>query len=252
MSEHIVLSPYSFVGFEICNKLMEEGMEVVGVDLPSSADSDPMEKEEKELYLGRNSNFTIKNFDQIITEIKNEYTFYISDVNINDKEWLEYVEKIPKRNADTLVYVVMDNEWIKASHIPNQINTTIILPTVYGPWPPLNTVFCKCLSQAGFPFEQYEIEEKRDAIYISDAIAAIFDITRMEHGIYQVQSDIKDHWKLLLKELGYQIIVDDLKERNHRNCGTDIKEYVAVTKISPQVGIGLVKKHINVREIMRF
>ena len=48
MPEHIVLSPYSFVGFEICNKLMEEGLEVIGVDLPVLVD--PIEKEEKELF----------------------------------------------------------------------------------------------------------------------------------------------------------------------------------------------------------
>ena len=251
MPEHIVLSPYSFVGFEICNKLMEEGIEVIGVDLPVSVDPDPLEKEEKELYLGRNSNFTIKKIEHIIDEIRNEYTFYISDVDIHDQAWLKYTDEMPTRNNDRVIHIVTDQKWLKNRQISKRINTTIILPTVYGPWSPENTMFCKCLHQTEFPFEQYEIEEKRDAIYISDAITAIFNIVSLEQGIYEVESDIKDHWRLLLKELGYQIIVDDWNEGNRGASRLDIKKYVAETKISPQEGIEIVKKHLSLREIMR-
>ena len=252
MPEHIVLSPYSFVGFEICNKLMEEGIEVIGVDLPVSEGPDPLEKEEKELYIGRNSNFTIKEFEQIISGIKNEeYTFYISDVNLNDKAWRRYFDEMPIRNNDRVVYVVTDQKCLINRHIQRRINTTIILPTVYGPWVPKNTMFCKCLNQTEFPFEQYEIEEKRDAIFISDAITAIFNVVSLEHGIYEVQSDIKGHWQLLLKELGYQIIVDDWNEESLRTCRSDIKKYVAETKISPQEGVEIVKRHLSLRDIMR-
>ena len=251
MPEHIVLSPYSFVGFEICNKLMEEGIEVTGVDLPVSVNPDPLEKDEKELYLGRNSNFTIKKLEHIISEIKNEYTFYISDVNLNDEAWLKYTDEMPKSNNGRVIYVVTDQKWLMNRHIQKRINTTIILPTVYGPWAPENTMFYKCLNRTEFPFEQYEIEEKRDAIYISDAITAIFDVVSLEHGIYEVQSDIKDHWQLLLKELGYQIIVDDWNEESFHNRRSDIKTYVAETKISPQEGIEIVKKHLSIRDIMR-
>ncbi|OCA89980.1 hypothetical protein F7984_04845 [Pradoshia sp. D12] len=250
MPEHIVLSPYSFVGFEICNRLMEEGVEVIGVDLPVLVD--PKEKEEKELFLGRNSNFKVKKHDQVINEIKDGYFFYITDMDNECEKWLEYVEKIPKKIEDTFIYVGMDKEGLVNKDIPNRVDTTIILPTVYGPWQPENTVFYNCLSQSQFPFELYDLENKRDAIYISDAITAIFEISKFEHGIYQVQSDIKEHWHLLLKELGYRIIAETGEKRNPDLQKLNIREYLAVTKISPHVGINLVKQHIRIRNLMSY
>ncbi len=251
MSEHIVLSPYSFVGFEICNRLMEEGMEVIGVDLPTLVD--PIEKEEKELFLGRNSNFTIKKHDQINHEMKNSCFFYITDMNRECEKWLTYVEKIPKKNEDTFIYVVMDKEEVINENLSSYVDTTILLPTVYGPWQPVNTVFYNCLSHAQFPFEQYDLENKSDAIYISDAITAILELSRFERGIYRVQSDVKEHWHLLLKEIGYQIVADHGgQKRSIENHKLDIKEYLAVTKISPKKGIELVKQHIRIKKLMSY
>ncbi len=250
MPEHIVLSPFSFVGFELCNKLMEEGVEVIGVDLPIWVD--PLEKEEKELFLGRNSNFTLKKQEQMIDERKGEFFLYISDIDVECEEWLEYIEKIPKTNEDTFIYVVMDRDWLKNDRIPNRVNTTIILPTIYGPWQPVDTFFYKCFSQDQFPFEQYVQEYRRDAIYISDASTVILTISRLDDGIFQVYTDIEKHWDLLLKEMGYQIMVDDVEMRNPISQNQGIQQYMAVTKISPHEGIDLVKKHIRVREILRY
>ena len=248
MPEHIVLSPYSFVGFEICNRLVEEGVEVTGVDLPVL--SDPIEREEKELFLGRNSNFKLLKFEQLMSEGQEDYFYYISDLHC--KEWLEYIEKIPLKKTDTIVYVVLDKNWLKNNQIPTRVNTTIILPTVYGPWQPVDTVFYQCLTQEQFPFEQYELEDKSDAIYSSDAAAAVLDISKLEQGVYQVQSDIKGHWHLLIKELGYQIIVDTERTGYNYSRQHDAKKYTSITKTSPQVGIDLVKKHIRFREFMRY
>ena len=245
MTNHIVLSPYSFVGFEICNCLMEEGMEVTGVDLP--VEINPMEKEEKELFLGRNSNFKVMKHDEMMREWEDNDYIYISD---HYEKWLEYIEKIPSKNKKTIVYVVMDTRFKKT--IPTLINTTIILPTVYGPWQPKDTFLYKCLSQERFPFEQYDLEDKSDAIYSSDAAAAILEISMLEHGIYRVQTDIKDHWRRLLKELGYEVMLDARKTNYPFIYETDVKKYRTNTKISPEEGIDMVKRHIRNREILGY
>ena len=245
MTNHIVLSPYSFVGFEICNCLMEEGMEVTGVDLP--VEINPMEKEEKELFLGRNSNFKVMKHDEMMRDPEHNDYIYISD---QYEKWLEYIEKIPSKNKKTIVYVVMDTRFKKT--IPTLINTTIILPTVYGPWQPKDTFLYKCLSQERFPFEQYDLEDKNDAIYSSDAAAAILEISMLEHGIYRVQTDIKDHWRRLLKELGYEVMLDARKTNYPFISETDVKKYRTNTKISPEEGIDMVKRHIRNREILGY
>ena len=221
-------------------------MEVVGIDLPVLIN--PMEKEEKELFLGRNSNFKVMKHDQVMNEWKDNYYVYVSD---HCEEWLDYIENIPFRKKSTIIHVLMNKSALNKP-ISKLINTTIILPTVYGPWQPENSVFYKCLNQNQFPFDQYEVEDRSDAIYSSDAATAILEISKLEHGVYQVQTDMKDHWNLLLKELGYEIILDSEKSGYPFFSQTDVKKYKANTKISPEVGIEMVKRHIRNREIMGY
>ena len=224
-------------------------MEVIGVDLPLTPN--PNEKEEKEMYLGRNSNFKVMKPDQMMDVGKSNSYIYISD---NSEHWHEYMEDIhlPFKKADKVIQVAMNQIDLSKTQ-SNLINMTIILPTLYGPWQPENTFLYKCLSSRNqFPFDQYELENKSDAIYSSDAAAAILEIAKLEPGIYQIQTDIKNHWSLLLKELGYEIIFEAGEMDYSCFPRNDVKKYQIKTKISPEVGIERVKRHIRNREIMGY
>ena len=58
MDKAIIVGVYEFIGFHLCETLLQEGMEVYGVDLP--IDTSDHVVDEKRLLIGRNSNFQEK------------------------------------------------------------------------------------------------------------------------------------------------------------------------------------------------
>ena len=58
MDKAIIVGVYEFIGFHLCEALLQEGIEVYGVNLP--IDTSDHVVDEKRLLIGRNSNFQEK------------------------------------------------------------------------------------------------------------------------------------------------------------------------------------------------
>ena len=55
MDKAIIVGVYEFIGFHLCEALLQEGIEVYGVDLP--IDTSDHVVNEKRILIGINSNF---------------------------------------------------------------------------------------------------------------------------------------------------------------------------------------------------
>ena len=216
MPRNIVVAPFSYVSFELCMKLMENGQEVIGIE-PSLPYLDKREREEKELYLGRNANWSLCPLEEFPLRSEEESVIYVCHVNPGWPAIQDFLQEL-NENSCKIVYITHATQrpfmnvtdWSKS-------NVWIHLPSMYGSWQPENSFFEHSLIDPSFPFEEYEREDRRDVLYIDDAVDAIMEVAQLEGGgTYQLQSGVENHWDEVLKEFGYSILYDNISMSQDR------------------------------------
>jgi nucleoside-diphosphate-sugar epimerase len=113
----VIIGVFGEVGFQLCRRLLEEGNEVIGYDLPSRDEQESTKREEQQLLIGRNANFNLvkenllraKNeevdidFDVLFYVLEdNPTTFYRSKTESNDR-MTQVITLVEKQNAK-LIY----------------------------------------------------------------------------------------------------------------------------------------------------
>lgn len=246
MPRNIVMSPFSFVAFELCSQLMEDGQEVIGIE-PSLPYLDKGVREEKELYIGRNANLLLYSIEEFSFSKEEDSILYVyqEDISLPDVE--EFLE-LNKKKTGKIVYITGNH------HRPlidvmkwSESNVQIQLPDVYGPWRE-EGVFEQCLTGGSFPFEEYEKADRGDLLYIDDAVMSILEIAESKSGNYQLRSGVENHWYEVLKELGYHIIYDREREMPGRVFPSNKEEeqvYVVNAPIKPEKGVEMLRRHVN-------
>lgn len=202
MDKVIIYGTYHFLGFSLCEKLLDEGIQVDGYHFNEAIGEDFLE--EKKFLIGRNANFEEKiigdeevltsedslksetiivislydlffsleenlfpTFESIITNISKQYS-YVSHAKMICLFPIDFIKDVPKALMEQL-------NLIKGNQIPLQI---IYIPTVVGPWQPSVFLFQQYLLK-----EYLKIEPKLDkreytvdAIYIKDVIKIIIQL----------------------------------------------------------------------------
>ena len=242
MPRNIVLSPFSYVAYELCLKLMENGQDVIGIE-PSLSCIDKEERDEKELYVGRNANWHLHSLGSASFSSYGESILYVCHVNadwpviqdflLEHKGELRKIVYISSASAQPFIDIL---KWSKS-------NVWIQLPSIYGPWQ-LEDSFFERLAGGSFPFEEYEKEDRRDVLYIDDAVNAILDIAELKDGAYQLHSGVENHWHQVLKEFGYRIIYESNNVQDGRileECKQQI--HYANAQIKPDQGVEMIRRH---------
>ena len=248
MPRNIVVAPFSYVSFELCMKLMENGQEVIGIE-PSLPYLDKREREEKELYLGRNANWSLCPLEEFPLRSGEESIIYVCHVNPGWPAIQDFLQEL-KENSCKIVYITHATQrpfmnvtdWSKS-------NVWIHLPSMYGSWQPENSFFEHSLIDPSFPFEEYEREDRRDVLYIDDAVDAIMEVAQLEGGgAYQLQSGVENHWDEVLKEFGYSILYDSVSVAQDREYIVCEQVHYADARIKPEQGVEMLRRH---RESMK-
>ena len=214
MNRAIIIGTYEFLGFHFCLYLLEQGIEVIGIHL-HTIDQDPF-LEEKRMEIGRNDNFAEKNIDYLLSLdwfLENtfifidHYSYYFKQA---DKDLMSVVNKaFINHYPDQIVFLLPIQLYIEA--VDENFNTGIevfpdihhdavysafYLPTLYGPWQPVEYAFQHSLIYPDIPVIVNEREWMEDALYIDDVVEKIMH-SLMDRGnkSYILRSKIKDQWQ---------------------------------------------------------
>lgn len=217
-----IIGNYEFLGFHFCEKILEDGIEVVGVHLISNKDEYLIE--EKRLQVGRNANFTECLIQQLDLENINSskkiwfVDFYDLFMNEREQEVLEnenlkkVFEKLDMNTnkivfllpISLLVHSVFTEEKKKLQKLVDSIALPvqeIYLPTIYGPWQPKEFLFHQALCDDNDSWNYSKREWTGDAIYVEDMVTEILRITEERNDKYLLLSNDNEQWKRVAASL---------------------------------------------------
>lgn len=280
MDKVIIFGGYEFLGFCLCEAFLEKGIQVCTIN---SQQVDDLFLENKRLLVGRNSNFTEFSLDKSQDTwfyakekymiVLSFYDFYHKGDSSNIHSELEQVildalNKYEKGNLEVLfllpvqflemevsrhkgedlknIYNTMFQE-LQRKFIPN---TTIYLPTLYGPWQPEDYLFQQALleevrgqNEVGLQVNDHEYTE--DALFVEDAITDIVKIVESQKNtICSFTSTSQNQWKECAEFL-------DISTEKYIRRDKTIKPIIDITKYEVRESIGYVqaltkqKKHLQ-------
>ena len=249
MDKAIIVGVYEFIGFHLCEALLQEGIEVYGVDLP--IDTSDHVVDEKRLLIGRNSNFQEKDesffssfdFSQEDTFIfLDYYSFYMKR---QEQKFLEMVHSnLPQEQLVHSVTIMPIQECMKEINSPY----IVYLPTIYGPWQPANFLFHKALYQSNVSHTVEDREWTGDAIYVQDAIHSIIDIIENKKpASYLLKSNVENQWSKIASILSDQISNINLKS-NHEFC----KDFIVLEVQGTPAKEGLEKQKRYLSQMQKY
>ncbi|ASS93567.1 hypothetical protein [Peribacillus simplex] len=262
MQTNIVIGTYRFVGFYVTQYLLNQGEEVIGIDWADSEASQYI-MEEKELEIGRNSNYIYFPINKLkLLDIKQQDTVFISCYDIQsgkmDKidfvigEIVSLIEKCKKNGKNEtpnfVLFMPIEKDVSIFQYVLSSIRgidsaKIIFLPTIYGPWQSEGMSFEAGINQ----LEQSDIkaaiaaEYTGDALYITDFVNALEEVTSSSDRDIQLCSSIDDHWnKCAMLIFGESMDSVASQSTTKINKGTIFE---VKSKLEPEEGIALQRKH---------
>jgi len=256
MKKNIVFGVYQFLGFHICNYLLESGYEVVGSDW---LESESENVEEKKQAFGRNANFSSHSGEWLEND---KITMYIClyDYLDNPSFSLKQLEEllacidciVEKCNHDGMQMVVflpehLDSsmkhsidEWKLQSGRESMIRS-IHLSELYGPWIPSYKFIQKIVKQEISVLKA----NMSKYIYIDDFFQNWKNIMTLRSKDIYVFGKQPNDWHLQLP----QLLVDENEDELERN--SIVANLYIEAKTSLREGLQLVKEHNDKLEVLR-
>lgn len=212
MDKAIIFRPFGFLGFHFCTRVLENGIEILGIELENQQKHDSL-IEEKRMEIGRNANF---NEVSSLNEVQDTITEKCETVTIIDlydyfllntqSEILHVERKLHDMQAYTSkkiilmpIQMLLDNNMKrKSSFLKNVINENeeyqiYYLPTVYGPWQPNYFTFQQyLLNKPDKAISDWEYEE--DALYIDDVIEHVLSHSRESNKEFLLKNKEPNSW----------------------------------------------------------
>ncbi|WP_428911372.1 hypothetical protein [Niallia sp. Krafla_26] len=108
MDKAVIVGTYEFIGYHLCEVLLQEGIEVYGVHIPINT-SEAM-VDDKRLFIGRNSNFIEKDetfLEHLPKDMFLFIDFYSFYVNSREKILLEKIKPYFEKNHHYRSAVIM-------------------------------------------------------------------------------------------------------------------------------------------------
>lgn len=260
MQTSVVIGAFQFIGFHIARHLLDQGEEVVGIDWKGVSDGAIMEKE---MEIGRNSNFLYIPIDRLhqisIIRPKNIYIscYDLRKSCIEDKEKvilhvIAFLKAI-EINHDSQVIVLLPIEedysvydsLLRAIE-DNDLAKLVYIPTIYGPWQPETMSFEAAIRQKELSEIESAIlkEDKSDALFISDLVDALIKISSHHEKKIYLQSETPDQWKQCAKLLWKEEWINNYINTCHTQPIRGFL-YKVKNKTTPIEGISLQKKHVQ-------
>ncbi len=280
MDKVIIFGGYEFLGFSLCEAFLEKGIQVCTMN---TQQVDDLFLENKRLLVGRNSNFTECSLEKSLDtwSYANEkllivlsfYDFYLKGESSNIHSELDQVildalktcetgdlevlfllpVQFLEREESTLkgeglknIYNTMCQE-LQSSFIPN---TTIYLPTLYGPWQSEDYLFHHALLEEVRGQNEVELqvndhEYTEDALFVEDAIIEIVKIVEgQKNTICRFTSTSQNQWRKCAEFL-------DISTEKYMRSNKTIKPIIDIAKYEVRESIGYVqaltkqKKHLQ-------
>lgn len=225
VSQAFVCFGNDFVGFEICNFLLEEGWNVYSLEsqlLPHEMKW----AEEKRLFVGRNGNFHAidsERTEQAFFELDKPYLLflplhdlYIRNQSITSYQWLlehflnhppdKIVMIIPKRKYD---YWKEDQKSIQKIADASNEQYVFFVPTLFGKYQPHLYLFAQSKYRDNDKLQNH-IDDVSDAIYIKDLLSVVYQqLEKGTSGEYIIQNAKKNYWK----EIAQQFFSNEMIEK---------------------------------------
>jgi hypothetical protein len=227
MDKAIIVGAFEFIGFHLCMALLEEGIEVIGIHIPT--EDDDICLEEKRLEIGRNSNFVEKDETYFVSlePLRNNviifvdyYSYYMNRQEHKLKKILNTTQFLENASRFVLLLPIQlceekidHNRFLTQKKDKERDNSMFFLPTIYGPWQPANYAFHQALLDPTISIRMDDREWTGDALYIEDAIETIMlHLGDRENNLFLLRSKIKDHWRKVALKLFIQPPIDRSNE----------------------------------------
>ncbi len=166
LNHAFVFAAQQFLGFELCDALLENGWTVTAID-------ENKEVKDKWLEIGRNSNIQYVPYEDWDKEIQSGcrvFLPYYDQVRENKVSYLSEVEGLISKNEQPLTIIrIYPNSAINHNH--KEEGTVFYLPTLYGIHQPNDFLFARLL--IGEDVDSNYIDDPSGAIYVKDAARSI-------------------------------------------------------------------------------
>jgi hypothetical protein len=265
MDKVIIFGTYHFIGFSLCQELLESGIEVFGFRWTENFTEEHLE--EKRLLIGRNANFKESQLDdigkgEIASIIISYYDLYYSKMANPEKI---FEQSIPIFNqcckSITNVHILFLLPMIYINQMPetlikylNNLNQKqipyqlIFLPTVFGPWQSSVFLFQKYL-QSNEKRSDLDLDEREwteDAIYVKDATTEIIKIMNgLEPYDYLLKSTLQNQWIAGARYLQIEKYISDIQQLIQLDSKENIKEIAVKESIKIEDGLDKQKSHFK-------
>lgn len=245
MDRAMIIGVYEFIGFHLSQYLLDQGIEVIGIHIPTD-ESDPF-LEEKRMSIGRNANFNEKDANQSLIVTSHPRT---------DIVFIDYYSFYMKWQEDKLVSVTEKLIWLQDNDsviflMPIQSyedvkrfnhNAAFYLPAIYGPWQPSDFLFHQALVDPEATIKINEREWTEDALYIDDTIKAIIKNTEQRTQHVLLKSNIKEHWRTIMRML----MKNSQLQLSHQQIPIGTKlTILEVDATDPKEGVERQKLHLD-------
>ncbi|WP_136035657.1 NAD(P)-dependent oxidoreductase [Bacillus salacetis] len=212
MSKTVITGGLGFLGFELCLAFLEEGFEVLAVDIEDKAGR-------RWLEVGRNANITYQPLQQALLNGCSAERAYINlydhfTVNKSDGH-LGEIKKFLENNHSTIAEAIVllpsvipdgtrENELMELlAYTEDQFEKhyKIYIPTLFGPHQPGAFLFQQILDESEQSVNY--VDDIRDAIFVKDAASAILTIKNISQSKnIQLTTGSSDSWSEILGLLG--------------------------------------------------
>lgn len=222
MERATILGIYDFIGYSLCRYLLDEGVEINGVD--TEGNRKDSFTEEKRLEIGRNANFLEISLEEWDAEQAEGILFVTLFESLQGRHntdgiyevLLSELENRKLKKLPTVVilpaYFAQEKAELREARVNSLIYSrdsnllALYLPTIYGPWQPEECFFQQVMSRS--LYENKEIpdigprEWTHDCLYIDDAVKMIKELAESGlQGQYILSSGEQDRWFKCAEEL---------------------------------------------------
>ncbi|MBO0961215.1 hypothetical protein J1P26_16045 [Neobacillus sp. MM2021_6] len=258
MDKVIIFGIYEFVSFHACKTLLNNGVEVTGIQIDGAEDSPFLE--EKRLEVGRNANFSERFLSEL--ELMREegttpttFLFSIYDLYMQNKEMVLQKEKtispiiqcIKDYHNNANIVFILPIQMLRGEQVKT-IETFIervkgcckniqmvYLPAVYGPWQPSSYLYQQAILSKWIKQDIIiaEREWTGDVLFVEDAARTIIKtIETGHHGNFILESGKQNYWEVCADYLQ----IDSELIRKHRFVPFSVDhqiDVVSVGKVTP-------------------
>ncbi|MGM7719562.1 hypothetical protein [Metabacillus sp. Hm71] len=256
----IVFGTHSYVGFAICERLINEGIEVKGI---YSSPTNPINKHllnERFMMIGRNALFRkVEGYEASEEENSADMIIHCCDDGIEapliakDRKQLAISVNLAKKLKIPYVFITSDNngqdglrkehmefcEQYVSSHLESC--TTFRLPVLFGPYQPITE-----------EIHQFLMKDQREAVlhinepilFIEDAVNTIWELLEVsvQGKDYVLQSEMKQE-KVSLASMEIQL---NASKRHNKGSETYLIKEITSLEEGLKAQLEFIKKYRNI------